>query len=78
VAVLGPGDYFGELALLDPQPRSATTTMLSDGELLEVTQREFWQLVTDVPALARKLLHGLARRLHAEELVCRAVNPPDK
>lgn len=67
IAVLGPGDYFGELALLDPQPRTATVTMRSDGEVLEISQREFWQLITDVPALARKLLQGLARRMHAEE-----------
>jgi len=67
VAVLGPGDYFGELALLDPQPRTATVTMRSDGEILEISQREFWQLITDVPILARKMLQGLARRMHAEE-----------
>lgn len=68
IATLGPGDYFGELALLDPQPRSATVTMLSDGAVLEVSQREFWQLLTDVPALARKLLQGMARRMHAADL----------
>lgn len=68
VATLGPGDYFGELALLDPHPRTATVTMLSDGEVIEVSQREFWQLLTDVPALARKLLQGMARRMHSAEL----------
>lgn len=67
VATLGPGDFFGELALLDPQPRAATVTMATDGELLEVTQREFWTLVDDIPGLARKLLQGLARRAHALE-----------
>lgn len=64
VATLSPGDFFGELALLDPQPRTATVTMETDGELLEVTQREFWTLVDDIPGLARKLLQGLARRMH--------------
>ncbi|GAC1363856.1 MAG: hypothetical protein NVSMB4_19990 [Acidimicrobiales bacterium] len=68
VATLGPGDYFGELALLDPQPRTATVSMLSDGEVIEVSQREFWQLLTDVPALSRKLLQGMARRMHDVEL----------
>lgn len=67
VAVLGPGDHVGELALLDPQPRNATVTMTADGTVLEVTQREFWQLLEDVPLLARKVLQGLARRLHADE-----------
>jgi CRP/FNR family cyclic AMP-dependent transcriptional regulator len=67
IATLGPGDFFGELALLDPHPRTATVTMATDGELLEVTQREFWTLVDDIPGLARKLLQGLARRMHTME-----------
>jgi CRP-like cAMP-binding protein len=66
VAVLGAGDHFGELALLDPHPRSATVTMTEAGSVLEINQREFWQLLTDVPVLPRKLLQGLARRLHEE------------
>ena len=66
VAVLGPGDYFGELALLDPQPRTATVTMVEAGEVLEISQREFWSLLREVPALPLKLLQGMARRLHAE------------
>lgn len=68
VAVLGPGDHVGELALLDPQPRTATVTVTADATVLEVTQREFWQLLEDVPLLARKVLQGLARRLHADAL----------
>lgn len=67
VATLGPGDHVGELALLDPQPRNATVTMTSDGEVLAVTQREFWQLLNDVPLLSRKVLQVLARRLHAAD-----------
>ena len=67
VATLGPGDHVGELALLDPEPRNATVTMTSDGEVLAVTQREFWQLLTDVPPLSRKVLQVLARRLHAAD-----------
>ena len=67
VASLGPGDSVGELALLDPQPRNATVTMTTAGTVLEVTQREFWQLLTDVPLLSRKVLRGLARRLHAQD-----------
>lgn len=66
MATLGPGDFFGELALLDPGPRNATVTMQSGGTVLEITQRPFWQLLEDVPAIARKLLQGMARRTHAE------------
>ncbi len=66
VAVLGPGDCFGELALLDPHPRTATVTMVEAGEVLEISQREFWSLLREVPALPLKLLQGMARRLHQE------------
>jgi CRP/FNR family cyclic AMP-dependent transcriptional regulator len=64
VAKLGPGDYFGELALLDPGPRNATVTAESDMEVLELGSREFGGLLEEVPGIARKLLAGLARRLH--------------
>ena len=67
VGLLGPGDHFGELALLDPHPRQATVTMTADGSVLEVPQREFWQLLTDLPQLSLKVLQGLARLVHAEQ-----------
>lgn len=67
VASLGPGDFFGELALLDPYRRDATVRVTSDAQLLEITQREFWELLTRVPALDRKILQALARRLHTLE-----------
>jgi CRP/FNR family transcriptional regulator, cyclic AMP receptor protein len=64
VARLGPGDYFGELALLDPGPRNATVTADTGMEVLELGAREFGGLLEEVPGIARKLLAGLARRLH--------------
>jgi CRP-like cAMP-binding protein len=67
IGVLGPGDHFGELALLDPQPRVATVTMTVDGAVLELPQREFWQLLTDVPTISLKVLQGLARMMHERD-----------
>ena len=64
VAELGPGDYFGELALLDPRPRDATVTATTPGEAFVIEQRRFLALLTDVPQLNAKLLLGMARRLH--------------
>jgi CRP/FNR family transcriptional regulator, cyclic AMP receptor protein len=63
VAALGPGDYFGELALLDRQPRSATVVADTDMVLLNMSQREFTGLLEEVPALCRKMLAAMAGRL---------------
>lgn len=63
VAVLGDGDFFGELALLDPAPRDATVTTLEPSELLVIGARRFQPLLDDVPQLARKIMAGLAHRL---------------
>lgn len=63
VATLAPGDYFGELALLDPAPRDATVRAETAMEALVVGKREFSGLLAEVPALAHKLLVGMARRL---------------
>jgi CRP/FNR family cyclic AMP-dependent transcriptional regulator len=63
IATLGPDDYFGELALLDHGPRSATVIAETEMELLVLGQREFAGLVETVQGLAAKLLPGLAHRL---------------
>jgi CRP/FNR family cyclic AMP-dependent transcriptional regulator len=64
VASLGPGEFFGELALLDNSRRDATVTAKTPMEVLVVNQREFNSLLEQSPALTRKLLVGMARRLH--------------
>lgn len=63
VAELGPGGFFGELALLDKAPRNAAVTAETPMELVVLGQREFAGLIDDVPEFAHKLLAGLARRL---------------
>ena len=64
LAMLGPGDFFGELSLLEPGPRNATVTMVSPGRVLVLAQRQFFTLLADQPAVTTKLLVGMARRLH--------------
>ena len=60
---LGPGQYFGEMALLDRGPRSATVVADTDMNLLVLGQREFHGVVDEVPTLAHKLLATMAGRL---------------
>ena len=64
---LGPGDSFGELALLDRGPRSATVTAAADVRLLRLSELDFSAVLDEVPALAHKLLAGLARLLREAE-----------
>jgi CRP/FNR family cyclic AMP-dependent transcriptional regulator len=63
VATLGPGDYFGELALLDRGPRSATVKADTDMTLFVLGQREFSGVLDEIPGLAHKLLTAMAARL---------------
>jgi CRP-like cAMP-binding protein len=63
VATVGPGQYFGELAVLDRRPRNSTVKAETDMELLVLGQREFSGLLDEVPGLAHKLLQTMAGRL---------------
>jgi CRP/FNR family transcriptional regulator, cyclic AMP receptor protein len=63
VAELGPGAFFGDLALLDRAPRNATVTAVTPMELVILGQREFAGIIDEVPGFAHKLLAGLAHRL---------------
>lgn len=63
IATLTVGDYFGELALLDRGPRSATVTADTDLELAVISQREFLGVLDEVPTVAHKLLVTMAGRL---------------
>jgi|SRR5919108_175089 CRP-like cAMP-binding protein len=67
VATLGPGQYFGELSLLDRGPRSATVVADTPMRLLVLGQREFNGVLDEVPGLAHKLLRTMAGRLRDAE-----------
>lgn len=64
LARLGAGDSFGELALLDTAPRNATVTAVTDLEIAFLGNREFAGALADIPSLTRKVMVGMARRLH--------------
>jgi CRP-like cAMP-binding protein len=60
---LGPGGIFGELALVDHAPRSATATAGTDCELVPVDERYFQFLVGQTPFFAQTVMRAMAARL---------------
>jgi|SRR5271154_2724862 len=65
VAVLGPGDLFGEMSLLDQAPRSATVVAGSDMSVTVFVRSEFVRLIEASPKIALKLLAAMAARLRS-------------
>jgi CRP-like cAMP-binding protein len=63
VATLGPGDFFGELALFDPAPRNATVTAITELSLAVLAQPAFHEVLGET-AIRDSVLTGMARRLH--------------
>jgi CRP/FNR family cyclic AMP-dependent transcriptional regulator len=62
---LGPGEFFGEIALLDGGPRTATVTAETDVKLLGLTEWVFRGLLQEHPAIAVKTLQAMAGRLRS-------------
>jgi CRP-like cAMP-binding protein len=67
-ASLRPGDYFGEIALIDEGVRSATITATSDLVCYGLTFWEFRPLLIENGAISLKMLQSLAKKLRAAEL----------
>ncbi|HEV7126085.1 MAG TPA: Crp/Fnr family transcriptional regulator [Ktedonobacterales bacterium] len=70
LALLGRGEYFGELALLDGQPRSADTIAIEEVEAFWLQRADFIRTVTHHPHIAIEVMNVLARRLRlTDEMV---------
>jgi CRP/FNR family cyclic AMP-dependent transcriptional regulator len=65
LATLGPGEIFGELAMLDGDERSASAEALTDGEVLALPAGDVRSLLGRHPEISLKLVAGLVRRLRA-------------
>ena len=63
LADLGPGDWFGEIAILTYKPRTATVTATSPVRLLVISDRAFRRVVETTPRIALKVLRNVAERL---------------
>lgn len=70
LAVLGPGDLVGELALLDGRPRSATVSALKEASLAFIEKAAFERFADDNPAVYRHMLSIVGKRLrHANDVL---------
>jgi CRP-like cAMP-binding protein len=65
LATLGPGDFFGELSVLDRMPRTAQVVAEVPTRCLALASWDFEQVLLDHPALALAILRGLAGRLRS-------------
>jgi CRP/FNR family transcriptional regulator, cyclic AMP receptor protein len=65
LSLLGPGDFFGEMALLDDEPRSATVVATQPLELMAIWRSDFLQILADNFSITRKVLAEISRRLRS-------------
>jgi CRP-like cAMP-binding protein len=65
LSILGAGDVFGEMAVLDPEPRSASVTALEPTRLLILDRDAFYQLVGNREEVMRGIIRVIAQRLRA-------------
>jgi CRP/FNR family transcriptional regulator, cyclic AMP receptor protein len=65
---LGPGDFFGEIALVSREPRTATVVATSPVRALVITEWSFRQLLDDAPRVKTKVMEAMAQRLAPEML----------
>ncbi len=67
LGAFGPGDFFGEMSLLDQAPRSATIRAIDQVECLMLSSWDFKALLERHPSIAIKLLEVLSRRLRVAD-----------
>ena len=63
LSLLGPGEFFGEMGLIDDSPRSATVVTLEPCELLSITKRDFKKCLAENFEMSMAVMRGLVRRL---------------
>jgi CRP-like cAMP-binding protein len=66
IATLSEGDFFGEIALVEHRPRTATVTATNDLRFFVLTSQAFWGLLDHRPEIQREVLRLLAARLAGE------------
>jgi CRP-like cAMP-binding protein len=74
LATFGRGDVFGELALLDAEPRSAAVTTLSDVQLFRIDQGDFYDLMDERGEVLRNIIRILCQRIRNQNTKLRALS----
>jgi CRP-like cAMP-binding protein len=78
IAWLGEKDVFGELALLDSEPRNASVTAVEETYLLRLDQNTFYELISDYPEVLRGIIRVLSQRLRETTRRSMMPQPPPK
>lgn len=76
LARFGPGDFFGELALLDTEARSATATVLTDARLLRIDQDDFYDLMEERAEILRSIVQTLCQRIRQQNALLTSTSTP--
>jgi CRP/FNR family cyclic AMP-dependent transcriptional regulator len=63
LAILGPGEFFGEMGLIDDEPRSATVVTIEPCELLSIAKRDFKKAMAENWQMTEAVMRGLVKRL---------------
>jgi CRP/FNR family transcriptional regulator, cyclic AMP receptor protein len=63
LTMLGPGEFFGELSLVDSQPRSATVATMEPSQFSVISKADFKRVMAKSPQMADHVMQGLAQRL---------------
>jgi CRP/FNR family transcriptional regulator, cyclic AMP receptor protein len=63
IATAGPGEYFGEMSLLDGEPRSATVTAITDLTTFSIPSWHFYELLEHHPSMTKALIAELCDRI---------------
>ncbi|HYI09757.1 MAG TPA: Crp/Fnr family transcriptional regulator [Thermoanaerobaculia bacterium] len=63
LSIMGPGDFFGEMALLDDEPRSATVVATEALDVVSIWRNDFLEILAENHTIAKKILAELSRRL---------------
>jgi CRP/FNR family transcriptional regulator, cyclic AMP receptor protein len=69
IRTLGPGDFFGEIALIEDRPRTATVTAKTPLRFFVLTRQNFRSLLQQQPELEEKVMRALEERVRATEQV---------